>query len=137
MASNTEQLEDEISQLCDKILEYKIGAYEKFHDALDGEMEVCHLNIALFGMTGSGKSALINTIFQSLGLNKPAVTQSTGKEGTKILDTFVVPETPIKLYDTRGFFELDKKEEGNIFLATNFFKNFNAFVKRCIEKYFA
>ena len=122
MASNTEQLEDEISQLCDKILEYKIGAYEKFYDMLEGEMEGCRLNIALFGMPGSGKSALINTIYQSLGLDQPAVTQSTGIEGTKILKTFVVPETPIVLYDTRGFFELDKKEEGN--LSTNFIKNF-------------
>lgn len=101
-------------KLCRKILDYKVGAYEQFYDALDGEMEGCSLNIALFGMTGSGKSALINTIFQCLGLDlQPAVTQSTGKEGTKILDTFVVPGTQITLYDTRGFFELNKKEEGN------------------------
>lgn len=97
-----------------RILEYKVGTYEKFHDALDGEMDDCCLNIAVFGITGSGKSALINTIFHSLDLDlQPAVTQSFGKEGTKILETFVVPGTQITLYDTRGFFELDKKEEGN------------------------
>ncbi len=117
MACSNEQLEDDISMLCSKLLDYKIGNYEEFLDALDGEMEGCRLNIALFGMTGSGKSALINTIFQSLDLGLQAVTQSTGKEGTKILETFVIPETQITLYDTRGFFELDRNEEGKLFFA--------------------
>lgn len=113
MACSKEQQEDEISELRSKILGYNVGDYEQFPDALDGEMEGCCLNIALFGMTGSGKSALINTIFQCLELgSEPAVTQSTGKEGTKILETCVLPGNQIALYDTRGFFELDKKEEG-------------------------
>ena len=121
MASSEEQIEDEISQLCSRMHEYKIGTYEEFHDALDGEMEGCRLNAVLFGMTGSGKSALINTIFRSLGIeSEPAVTQSTGKEGTKILDSYVVPGTPITLHDTRGFFELDMAEEGNFFTSQNF-----------------
>lgn len=116
MASNEELIEEEISKLCSRILDYKIGAYEKFHDALDGEMEGCRLNFALFGMTGSGKSALINTIIRSLGIeSEPAVTQSTGKEGTKILETCVVPGTQITLFDTCGFFDLDKTEEGNFY----------------------
>ena len=115
MACSKDQIEDEISQLCCRILDYKIGAYEDFHDALDGEMEGCRLNLALFGMTGSGKSALINTILRSLGIeSEPAVTQSTGKEGTKILETYVVPGTQITLFDTCGFFDLDKTEEGNL-----------------------
>ena len=113
MADSKEQIEDEISQLCSQMREYKIGTFEEFHDALDGEMEGCPLNIALFGMTGSGKSALINTIFRSLDIeSEPAITQSTGKEGTTILDSSVVPGTQITLYDTRGFFDLDKAEEG-------------------------
>ncbi|XP_078380063.1 uncharacterized protein LOC144663008 isoform X2 [Oculina patagonica] len=108
--------EDDISQLCSRILDYKVGTYEDFHDALDSEMDGCSLNIALFGMTGSGKSALINTIFQSLDLDsEPAVTQSMGKEGTKILETCVLPGNQITLYDTRGFFELNKTEEGELF----------------------
>jgi len=116
MADNKQIEDEEITQLCGRILEYKIGAYEKFHDALAGEMEGCRLNAALFGMTGSGKSALINTIFRSLGIAlEPAVTQSTGKEGTTILDSYVVPGTQFTLYDTRGFFELDKAEEGELF----------------------
>ena len=121
MACSKEQKEDEITQLCSRIIEYKIGTYEEFHDALAGEMEGCYLNVALFGMTGSGKSALINTIFRSLGIeSEPAVTQSTGKEGTTILDSYVVPGTQITLYDTRGFFDLDKAEEGNFFTPENF-----------------
>ena len=69
--------EDDISSPCSRILEYKLGTYEEFHDAVEGEMEDYRLNIVLFGMSGSGKSALINTIFQSLKYDKPAVTQST------------------------------------------------------------
>ncbi|KAJ7326038.1 hypothetical protein OS493_028761 [Desmophyllum pertusum] len=93
MASCTEQREDEISMLCNKLLGYKIGEYmEKFHDALEGEMEGCCVNIPLFGMTGSGKSALINTIFQALDLeSQPAVIQSAGKEGTKIWRVMLCP----------------------------------------------
>lgn len=107
---------DDISSLCSRILEYKIGTYEEFHDAMEGEMEGCLLNIVLFGMFGSGKSALINTFHQALDLDiQPAVIQSTGKDGTKILERFVLPQIPIALYDTRGFFEMDIKEEGTSF----------------------
>ena len=114
------ELQDEISSLCDRIRDYKIGDFEKFHDAIEGEMEGCCINIAVFGMTGSGKSALINTIFQSLGYPKVAVIQSTGKEGTKVLESFVLPGKQITLFDTRGFFEMDFKEEGRSFLYLNF-----------------
>ncbi|XP_022804650.1 uncharacterized protein LOC111341877 isoform X2 [Stylophora pistillata] len=82
-------------------------------------MEGCCINIAVFGMTGSGKSALINTIFQSLGYPKVAVIQSTGKEGTKVLESFVLPGKQITLFDTRGFFEMDFKEEGELFRILN------------------
>ena len=112
------ELQHVITELCGRILEYKIGTYEEFYDALDGEMEGCRLNIALFGMAGSGKSALINTIFKSLGIeSEPAVTQDAGKEGTKMLDTYAVPGTEITLFDTCGFFELDSTEEGNFFVS--------------------
>ena len=117
MACSKEQIEDEISHLCSGIHGYKIGTYEVFHDALDGEMESCRLNFVLFGMTGSGKSALINTIFEALGIeSEPAIIQDAGKEGTKILDDYAVPGTQITLFDTRGFFELDRAEEGNFFV---------------------
>ncbi|XP_078380120.1 uncharacterized protein LOC144663055 isoform X2 [Oculina patagonica] len=38
-----------------------------------------------------------------------------GKEGTKILETCVPPGNQITLYDTRGFFQLNKNEEGELF----------------------
>ena len=101
----------ELEQLVDRISDYKVGKYERFDDASDGEMEGFQLNIALFGMTGSGKSALINTIFECFDLPQPAVTQTTGKEGTKILEPCVL-SSHVALYDTRGFFDLDKMEEG-------------------------
>ncbi|CAH3119377.1 unnamed protein product [Pocillopora meandrina] len=111
------ELEDEISSLCSEIHEFKIGTFEKFYDAMEGEMEGCCVNIVFFGMTGSGKSALINTIFQSLGYKylNPAVTQTTGKEGTKVLDRFFLPGNQIALVDTRGFFSMDNNEEVELF----------------------
>ena len=116
------ELEDEISSLCSEIHEFKIGTFEKFYDAMEGEMEGCCVNIVFFGMAGSGKSALINTIFQSLGYKDmtPAVTQTTGKEGTKVLDRFFLPGNPIALIDTRGYFSMDTKEEGRSFFTHEF-----------------
>jgi len=106
---------DDIEQLIARILKYKVGFYERFDDALPGEMEGFLLNIVLFGMTGSGKSALINNIFKSLGLSQPAVTQTTGKEGTKILESCDLSGS-VTFYDTCGFgFGLDKTEEGELF----------------------
>ena len=110
-----ELLEDEISLLRREVLDYNIGKYETFHDALEGEMEGCFINIVFFGMRGSGKSALINSIHKALDLNEePAIIQTTGKDGTKTLGTFVLPGIPEKLYDTRGFFAMDFTEEGRL-----------------------
>ena len=103
-----------MDQLIDKIRNYKVGAYERFDDALPGEMEGVRLNIVFFGMTGSGKSALINNIFKSLGLSQPAVTQTTGKEGTIILECCDLGDG-VTFYDTRGFFHLDEMEKGTFF----------------------
>lgn len=111
-----EVLGDEITSLRSEILEYNIGKYQTFHDALEGEMEGCFLNIVFFGMFGSGKSALINSIHKALSLEEePAIIQTTGKDGTKALESFVLPGIPVKLYDTRGFFAMDIKEEGELF----------------------
>ena len=102
----------EIEQLVERLIEYRVGAYERFDDARDGEMDGFRLNIVLFGMAGSGKSALINTIFECLETGtRPAVTQTTGREGTKILEACDLPNF-VTIYDTRGFFDLGRIEEG-------------------------
>ena len=110
-----ELLEDEISLLRREVLDYNIGKYETFHDALEGEMEGCFINIVFFGIFGSGKSALINSIHKALDLNEePAIIQTAGKDGTKTLETFVLQGIPVKLYDKRGFFAMDITEEGRL-----------------------
>ena len=102
----------EIEQLVERLIEYRVGAYERFDDARDGEMDGFRLNIVLFGMAGSGKSALINTIFECLETGtRPAVTQTTGREGTKILEACDLPNC-VTIHDTRGFFDLGRIEEG-------------------------
>ena len=106
-----QELKPELDQLIDRTLEYKIGDYEKFDDALPGEMDGFRLNIVLFGMTGSGKSALINSIFRSLYLEEPATIQTAGKEGTRILENCDLP-SDVTFYDTAGFFDLGKVEQG-------------------------
>ena len=105
------ELQHRLDQLIDRMLKYKVGAYEKFDDALPGEMDGLRLNIVLFGMTGAGKSALINSIFSSLDLEEVAVIQTAGKEGTRILETCDLP-SDVSFFDTAGFFELGKIEEG-------------------------
>ncbi|XP_048587987.1 uncharacterized protein LOC116605567 [Nematostella vectensis] len=84
-----------------------------FRDAYRGELDGFKSRIAVFGMTGSGKSALINTIHKILngGEQGPAVVQSAGGEGTLSLEYFFLPHPGFNMVDTRGFFDLDSKIE--------------------------
>ena len=80
-------IEDEDQPLINRIMKYKVGNYEKFNDALPGEMDGFRLNIVLFGMGGCGQSSLVNTIFKCLDLSQPAVINNTGREMTAILES--------------------------------------------------
>ncbi|CAH1267101.1 Hypp3685 [Branchiostoma lanceolatum] len=69
-----------------------------------------HVNIALFGPTGSGKSSFIQIAEKILLGKTTVITQSDAKEGTIILLEFLT-DLKFHLFDTRGFFDLDKDME--------------------------
>ena len=119
----SENLESEIRRLKDKLKNYKAGSIEglnTFTDAVDGEMEGMQIRLAVFGMTGAGKSSLVNTIWKTLygKESAPAIEQSSGAEGTQLLEDFHSrsgTEDEIAGFvfnDTRGFnFDFNRAEE--------------------------
>lgn len=121
MASNN--LESEIRTLREKLKNYKVGNIEGLHsfsDALEGEMEGLQIRLAVFGMTGAGKSSLVNTIWKTLygRENAPAIEQSSGAEGTQLLEDFHSQSGTeddrggFVFHDTRGFnFDFNRAEE--------------------------
>ena len=104
-------VDDDDQPLINRILKYKVGNYEKFNDALPGEMVGFRPNIVLFGMAGCGQSSLINTIFKCLDLAQPAVINNTGREVTTILESFDLPND-VTIHETRGFYDLNEVEQG-------------------------
>ena len=53
---------------------------------------------------------------------RPAVTQTTGREGTKILESCDLLPNNVTVYDTRGFSDFGKTEEGrNVSVLTQFY----------------
>ena len=115
MASKSNETK-ELEQLKQELRDYKTGnklGLDTFHDAEPGEMENMNIRMAIFGMTGSGKSTLVNTVMKVLcGKNErgTAIEQSSGGEGTTILEEFLA-QFNFRLIDTRGFFEFDSLEE--------------------------
>ena len=121
MASNN--LESEIRTLREKLKNYKVGSIEGLHsfsDALEGEMEGLQIRLAVFGMTGAGKSSLVNTIWKTLygRENAPPIEQSSGAEGTQLLEDFHSQSGTeddrggFVFHDTRGFnFDFNRAEE--------------------------
>lgn len=121
MAGNN--LESEIRTLREKLKNYKVGNIEGLHsfsDALEGEMEGLQIRLAVFGMTGAGKSSLVNTIWKTLygRENAPAIEQSSGAEGTQLLEDFHSQSGTeddrggFVFHDTRGFnFDFNRAEE--------------------------
>ena len=88
-----ENIESEIHHLKEKLKNYQAGSIEglnTFTDAAEGEMEGLRIRLAVFGMTGAGKSSLVNTIWKTLygKYSAPAIEQSSGAEGTQLLEDF-------------------------------------------------
>ena len=88
-----ENIESEIHHLKEKLKNYQAGSIEglnTFTDAAEGEMEGLQIRLAVFGMTGAGKSSLVNTIWKTLygKESAPAIEQSSGAEGTQLLEDF-------------------------------------------------
>ena len=130
-----ENFQREIDNLRGKLKNYKAGCIEglnTFTDAIEGEMEGMQIRLAIFGMTGAGKSSLVNTIWKTLygKESAPAIEQSSGAEGTELLEDFHSrSETQNDLggfvfNDTRGFnFDFNNAEESKwknrVFLSSN------------------
>lgn len=120
---SSEDLQREIQDLQGKLRNYQAGSIEGFNsftDALEGEMEGMQIRLAIFGMTGAGKSSLVNTIWKSLygKESAPAIEQSSGAEGTQILEDFHSRSATSNglggfvFNDTRGFnFDFNIAEE--------------------------
>lgn len=118
-----ENFEREIRDLKEKLKNYKAGSIEglsSFTDAIEGEMEGMQIRLAVFGMTGAGKSSLVNTIWKTLydKESAPAIEQSSGAEGTQLLEDFHSRSGTqndlggFVFNDTRGFnFDFNNAEE--------------------------
>lgn len=117
MASN---MKENVEKLKQELRDYKTGSKlgtQAFQDAEPGEMENMKVRMSIFGMTGSGKSTLVNTVMKVL-LGKEergtAIEQSSGGEGTISMEEFL-PQFDFTLIDTRGFFEFDALQETELF----------------------
>ena len=118
-----ENFQREICDLKEKLKNYKAGSIEglsKFSDATESEMEGMQIRLAVFGMTGAGKSSLVNTIWKTLygKESAPAIVQSSGAEGTQLLEDFHSRSGTqndlggFVFNDTRGFnFDFNHAEE--------------------------
>lgn len=114
----------EIHDLKEKLKNYTAGSIEglnAFTDATEGEMEGMQIRLAVFGMTGAGKSSLVNTIWKTLygKESAPAIEQTSGGEGTQLLEDFHSRSGTenglgggFVFNDTRGFnFDFSNAEE--------------------------
>ncbi len=76
---------------------------EDFNENLDKEFEKLNStlkkpNILLAGMTGVGKSSLINMVF-----GEGCAVVGTGKPVTKKMDLYESPDTSVRIFDSKGY----------------------------------
>jgi len=120
---SVDDLQREVLELQAKLKNYQAGSIEglnNFMDSMEGEMEGMQIRLAVFGMTGAGKSSLVNTIWKILygKESASAIEQSSGAEGTQILEDFHSQSATgnelggFVFNDTRGFnFDFNSAEE--------------------------
>lgn len=130
-----ENIQSETRHLREKLKNYKAGSIEgldAFTDAEEGEMEGMQIRLAVFGMTGAGKSSLVNTVLKTLYDKDAAqaIVQSSGAEGTQLLEDFCSragKENELGGFvfsDTRGFnFDFSNAEESKSKVCVFFWKN--------------
>ena len=123
---STDDMQGEVRDLKAKLQNYQAGSIEglnSFKDAREGEMEGMQIKVAVFGMTGVGKSSLVNTIWKVLygKESAPAIEQASGGEGTQILEEFHSRSASdselggFVFSDTRGFnFDFNNAEESKL-----------------------
>lgn len=87
-------------QICPRIKK------ESFKDLQVDDIDL--IRIALIGPTGSGKTSFVGTLQRAIGEEQSAFEQSTGREGTILLEEYYV-QKKVRMVDTRGFFESDEK----------------------------
>lgn len=95
---------------------------EDLNEKLDKEFEKLNStlkkpNILLVGMTGVGKSSLINMIF-----GEDCAVVGTGKPVTKKIDLYESPDTSVRIYDTKGY-EFGEKANQEFDNVVSFAKN--------------
>ncbi|XP_078682387.1 uncharacterized protein LOC144916865 [Branchiostoma floridae x Branchiostoma belcheri] len=89
---------------------YEVGSKLRLDKPFKDKIkDIQHVNIAMIGPTGSGKTSFINIVEQLMTGTSTAITQGEGREGTVQLEEYL-HDFNFRLIDTRGYFHLDRKQ---------------------------
>jgi energy-coupling factor transporter ATP-binding protein EcfA2 len=124
-----EMMNRQIQQLRQSLAEYSVVSTRSVQ-SLDYSVLPNHVNIMIFGPSGSGKSSLIRTMYRALHnspnlpgeiKHKVVVKGTARNEGTTLFSTVVMKEensamslSGIKVHDTRGQIWMDDKEQAQV-----------------------
>ncbi|XP_078602556.1 uncharacterized protein LOC144876774 [Branchiostoma floridae x Branchiostoma japonicum] len=105
-ARKQKELKDKMAKRLEGLEKYKVGSKKNMEQDVTKE-GIKHVNIVMFGPSGSGKSSFIQIAEQILLGKTTALVQADSKEGTTILEKYLAgSELKFHLVDTRGFFHL-------------------------------